>query len=117
MADTRPLPPPLEARCPDCSICGKETGTQDNEFVCEYCCCSWPISGIDYDSGEWNDPEANQCTETVQPYLDNSWVRDDDERKHQAFQCVRDADHVDSSVNEVRDHANPDMQCFAKGWV
>jgi hypothetical protein len=67
--------------------------------------------------GEWLVPDAVQCEETVQPYLNNSHIKDDDDRKHKTYRCMRDAGHRVSAVDEVRDHANPDMQCFVKGWA
>lgn len=117
MAEPRPLPPPLEARCPDCSICGEETSYQDDGFACERCGCWWPELLGHESSGEWLDDEAAQCEVTVQPYLENTWVKDEDERKHKTYRCVRDADHLDSPFDEGREHANPDMKCLAKGWA
>lgn len=116
MAD-RPLPPPLEARCPDCSVCGEETNYVDASFDCENCNCSWSESGVSYDSGEWLDPEVDQCAETVQPYLDNTWIKDDDERKQKSYRCVRDADHVDSTRPKVREHAHPEMSVCVRRWA
>jgi hypothetical protein len=117
MADARPLPPPLVFRSPDCPICDQETNAQPDSFDCEQCRCSWPKDSDCYTTGEWNDPGATQCAETVQPYLDNSWVKDDDARKHESYRCVRDADHVDSDWHEVKQHAHPEMSVCVKGWV
>lgn len=117
MADTRTAPPPLEARCPDCSICGKETSAEGNSFECEDCRCSWDQDGVAYEHGEWNNAEDPQCSEAVQPYLNNTWIKDDDPRKHTSFRCVRDADHIESSWQEAKQHAHPAMSVCVKGWV
>jgi hypothetical protein len=68
---SRPLPPPLEVRCPDCPICGTETdASPDNTFDCQDCGCSWPRDQSNGghptdDPGEWNDPDADRCPATT----------------------------------------------------
>jgi len=114
---TRPLPPLLEYRCPDCSICGKETSYEDESFTCEDCNCSWPERNAYDFPGEWNDPEAQQCGETIRPYLTNTWIKADDIRKHLAFRCERDADHVDSASPDTKPHAHNAMTVHVKGWL
>jgi hypothetical protein len=112
LANERPAPPPLEARCPDCSICGNETHYSDEQFVCEHCECGWPADNRAYsDEGEWNDPDAEQCTERVQPWLDNNWVTDP-ELKRQVVRCLLNADHTEHEVA----HRNPEMTALMKGW-
>ncbi len=112
LANERPAPPPLEARCPDCSICGKETDYSDEQFVCEQCECYWPADNRAYDDrGEWNDPEAKQCAERVQPWLDNTWVTDP-EHKREVVRCLLDASHTEHDVP----HGNPEMTALVKGW-
>lgn len=66
--DVRPAPPPLELRCPDCSICGQETNpSPDRTFDCETCKVSWSYTGNgpDIGDGEWNDPDAPRCASTT----------------------------------------------------
>lgn len=116
MTTPRPQPPPLEARCPVCSICGKETSYVDDDFECEHCGCRWPSVGYHLDVGEWLDETATQCQATAQPYLDNTWIPDNDQRKQEVFRCVRNADHDVSEWAEVREHANPDMDSWHRGW-
>jgi hypothetical protein len=114
---TRPAPPPLCWRCPTCSICGNATHSERGGFQCDYCNCWWDASGIDDDDdGEWNEPDAEQCSTTVQPYLDNTWIPDGDERKHQEYRCLLDAGHDNVGPDAVDPHANPDMTTHAKGW-
>lgn len=112
----RPAPPPLVSVCPACSICGKETTSEDDTFVCQYCECSWPQDGIDEQPGEWHNPDAPQCPETVQSYQDNTWIKPGDPRKHTAFRCVRDADHTRSKHVDIKEHSHPDMAVFVRGW-
>lgn len=118
MADeTRPVPPPLLFRSPDCPICAEETNAQPDSFDCEKCWCSWPRDADCDTNGEWDYPETPQCEVTVQPYLDNSWIANDDSRKQLSYRCVRDADHVEAGFAEAKQHAHPEMTCSVKGWV
>lgn len=111
IGDKRPVPPPLEARAPDCSICGQETDYGDESFECEDCGVSWPSYGLSYTNGEWNESDADQCEEVVQPWLDNTWTTDL-VRKATAVRCLLDADHVRHKIP----HTNPEMTAFVKGW-
>lgn len=112
LANERPAPPPLEARAPDCSICGKETSYCDESWLCESCDASWQADGSAYtDDGEWTDPDAEQCEVRVQPWLDKSYVTDP-EQKRQVVRCLLDADHV---LHDVP-HRNPDMTTMLNGW-
>jgi hypothetical protein len=109
LANERPTPPPLEARCPDCSICGKETSYYDESFRCEGCEASWPADDRAYtDEGEWEDPEAEQCDERVQPWLNNPYVTDPEHRR-QVVRCLLNDGHSGN-------HANPDMTSVLQGW-
>lgn len=61
----RPLPPPLEARAPLCSLCREETVVEDDYFTCPDCDASWPIDHLD-NPGDWDHgPDAEQCRSTV----------------------------------------------------
>ena len=66
----RPKPPPLEARAPDCSLCGVET-SYDDGFVCESCEAYWPVDFHLHDHGEWHDPGEEQCGATTRPWADS----------------------------------------------
>lgn len=111
---TRPVPPPLEWRCPDCSVCGNETKcVEAGCFECRSCAITWTSDG----EGEWDEPDEERCAETVQPWLDNTWIKDDDERKHKEFRCVLAAGH-DEDEDNLTPHANPEMgSVYARGWV
>lgn len=111
MTVPRPVPPPF--RPPDCPMCGTETTPYPDEFVCDSCRASWPASGDPDQSGEWNDPTAEQCATTVQPHLDNAWITDPG-LKQRTYRCVLHAGHADDQDPAI--HANPDMGSWAKGW-
>jgi hypothetical protein len=118
--ETRPAPPHLEPRCPDCSVCGTETYVDaEGDFGCEPCGITWDHRDA-YDSdGEWVDDTAEQCATTVAPYLNNTWIKDDDERKHKTYRCVLDAGHDNpgpESLVATTPHANPEMDSWGKGW-
>lgn len=69
MTVTRMAPPPIEPRCPDCSVCGKETYYEEG-FVCEHCGIWWPEpDGIT--AGEWDEDDEAQCRWEVQPWKDD----------------------------------------------
>lgn len=104
----RTAPPPLTPRCPDCSICGKETYYEDGGFRCDDCAAWWDEDGLDEKPGEWDEPEKPQCPATVQPHLENGYITDP-EIKTRVYRCVLDAGHDG-------DHADPDLYAFAKGW-
>jgi hypothetical protein len=113
LANERPAPPPLEARCPDCSICGKETDYYDESFRCESCGACWPADNSAYtDEGDWEDPDAEQCDERVQPWLNKEWVTDP-EQKRRVVRCLLDEGHVAHGEK----HRNPDMTAmWTDGW-
>lgn len=69
---TRPLPPPLEARCPDCSMCGAETEYYDEGFNCGPCAASWPDQHPD-EPGAWDDPDADQCRWTAKGHANTEY--------------------------------------------
>lgn len=109
----RPAPPDLEFQAPDCSVCGQDTRSDGRDgYSCESCRISWDADGS---TGEWEDPNEELCTATVQPWLDNTWIKDDDERKRKEFRCVLAAGHDDDEFPTP--HANPEMgSVYAKGW-
>lgn len=119
MSASRPLPPPIKPRNPACPLCTEETHWQDDGYACEACCAWWPERVTGEEPGEWLDPDAPQCDEIVQPYLDNTWIKDDDPRKHSSYRCLLNEghrEHKDMYGNPVQ-HANDEMTCFAKGWA
>jgi hypothetical protein len=109
----RPLPPPLATRCPDCSICGEETHVEDGSYTCDTCSAYWPLDGLDYAEGDWSDPDAPQCTATVRPHLDNTWITDP-VQKVREYRCVLTADHAEYEDPPI--HADPNLKAWAKGW-
>ncbi|MEU7787711.1 hypothetical protein [Amycolatopsis sp. NPDC049159] len=115
----RPAPPPLEYRTPLCSVCGTETRHSVNgRFFCDACGCGWDDSIIDLE-GEWENTASEQCTATVRPYEDNTWIPEEDERKHLELRCIRDAGHCkEDELGEPQSlHAHPELITFAKGWA
>lgn len=98
---TRPAPPPLVPRCPDCSICGAETYFEDGGFRCDDCCAWWDETGLDQEPGEWDEPERPQCPVTVQPYRYNDYITDPAIRSR-VYRCVLSEGHAD-------EHAHPDV--------
>lgn len=104
---TRPAPPPLEVRCPDCSLCGRETHHDGDSFVCERCGAYWDPNGLDTEDGEWNDPDAEQCNATVQPLAHNTMVNA--EARAAVYRCALGLGHDG-------DHASVDYTYSAKGW-
>lgn len=115
MADTatRPTPPPLQPRCPDCPLCAEETYPRDGGYGCDRCAALWPEDPSGYEPGEWLTPDEPQCDETVRPYVSNTWIKDDDPRKHNEYRCLLDAGHYEPGVSL---HANHEMTHSAKGW-
>lgn len=103
---TRPAPPPLEYRCPDCPLCYVETSHEDDSFYCEACGAWWNSNGND--DGEWSDPDVEQCDATVQPLADNPLVSD--EARAEVIRCVLTADHTSK-------HASTSYAYCAKGWA
>ena len=90
----RPLPPPLEFRTPDCSICGEETVFEEG-FYCENCQAAWDEHGAP--EGEWyEDPkrEAEQCPSIHRPYPDNANER----LAAIEYHCVLELGHADRDV-------------------
>lgn len=115
MADVtlRTPPPPLIPRDPECPLCREDLGHFGDGFACPRCRATWPDTHIGDESGEWDEPAAEQCTATVQPNLDSAWIKVDDPRKHRTYRCVLAADHIreDPVV-----HADPEMIAWVKGW-
>jgi hypothetical protein len=96
---SRPAPPPLEIRCPDCPICSKETTPEDG-FVCEPCGAYWPYEGIGDEHGAWLEDDAEQCPATIEPY--KSYVdRRFDSIRDNRYRCYLDAD-------DHAEHRHPD---------
>lgn len=114
VANTRPAPPPLQPRYPDCSLCHEETRYEDDGYACERCDAWWPERVTGAEPGDWHDPDAPQCVETVKPYLDNTWIKDDDPRKEREFRCLLDAGHYEPGGDSM--HANHEMTACARGW-
>jgi hypothetical protein len=106
---TRTPAPPLAAPIPKCSVCGELTAFEGDEIVCYSCGISWPEDGFDEVEGSWDEPAAEQCPETVQPHLDNTWIKDDDPRKARTYRCILTAGHANG-------HADPELNAFARGW-
>ncbi len=103
---TRPAPPPLEYRCPDCSLCSHETYHDGDGFRCDACEAWWePSSG---DNGEWDNPDAEQCDATCQPLADNTFATD--EQRAKTYRCAL-------TVNHPGDHASINYTFCVKGWA
>jgi hypothetical protein len=102
----RPLPPPLDPRCPDCSLCGRETDAFDGEWRCDRCAASWPIHIDSF--GEWTEPEADQCDATCQPLANNALCSD--EARAWICRCALTADHAG-------EHASTEYTYSTRGWV
>ncbi|MER7014533.1 hypothetical protein ABT324_24175 [Saccharopolyspora sp. NPDC000359] len=67
MTATRTAPPGLALDTPPCSMCGESTdATPDRTFDCRTCGCSWSIDDPEQ-HGEWFEPDAPQCPDTIQP--------------------------------------------------
>ncbi|MEV5538502.1 hypothetical protein AB0L13_16725 [Saccharopolyspora shandongensis] len=81
MTNPRPAPPGLITYAPPCPLCDDETNPIDSRFYCERCHCSWAIDRPDA-PGEWDELDAPQCPDTIQPRHSNETVR-----------CLLDADH------------------------
>lgn len=110
----RPSPPPLQPRCPACSLCAEETEAADDGYACYRCDAWWPEDPSGYEPGEWLTPDEPQCETTVQPYLDNTWIKDDDSRKNNEYRCLLNEGHYEPGGESM--HANHEMTSFAKGW-
>lgn len=67
----RPAPPPLEPRCPPCSICGEDT-TYEDGFVCEPCGASWDSENYHHEPGQWLNGEEPQCPWALAYWRDNT---------------------------------------------
>ena len=101
-ATKRPMPPPLEPRCPPCSICGEDTHYEDG-FICEPCGAAWDSENYNHDAGEWIDGET-QC-----PWALAYW-RDSAEYPHLrdiVYRCLLTDGHEGK-------HQHPD---FIGGWT
>lgn len=85
MTSDRPAPPPLEFETPPCSVCGEGTEHDDGSFLCANCGASWSSVG---ESGEWEEPNAKQCSAQSQQPWDT-------------YRCYRAAGHSG-------DHEHPD---------
>lgn len=100
-AISRPKPPPLEPRCPPCSICGEDTRYEDG-FVCEPCGAAWDSENYNHDDGEWID-SGDQC-----PWALAYW-RDSAQYPHLqniVYRCLLTEAHAGK-------HQHPD---FIGGW-
>lgn len=87
----RPAPPPLDLRPPDCSVCGLETdASPDGTYECEHCGISWSAEfpGL---PGEWDEPEADRCPATAQPFTDKTNLPDG--IRWRTYQCVLASEH------------------------
>ncbi|HEV2779101.1 MAG TPA: hypothetical protein VGX25_06820 [Actinophytocola sp.] len=107
--------PPLEPRLPLCSVCGEETsGGDDGAVECRGCGITWP-EHYWLENGQWDDPDADRCSATVQPWADNRWVTD--AMRALVFQCVLAASHANAR-DELRWHAHPEVtgKVAVRGW-
>jgi len=100
--NTRPAPPPLEYRAPDCALCGNEVVHDGDGFCCEQCCAWWDSHG----DGQWDDPDAEQCGATVQPLADMV----DEEARTRTYRCALEVGHGGL-------HASVDYTYCTKGWA
>ncbi|WP_329069027.1 hypothetical protein [Amycolatopsis sp. NBC_01480] len=101
---TRPAPPPLIHRNPECPLCCDETSGDGTCFWCAYCGATWPVTG-DGD-GEWSDVDAARCTSVIRPFVEYDPV------KYQGiagtrYRCYLDAGHDGK-------HTHPD---HVYGWT
>lgn len=85
----RALPPPLEARAPDCSMCGVEVAFEDDSWYCETCNCWWSHDKWD-DPGQWLDDTIEQCPAYGRPFEDSNY----ENIQNQEYRCYLDADHT-----------------------
>lgn len=92
---TRPAPPDLEFRAPDCPFCFKETSSDGDCYYCEVCGTAWGQTGRD---GEWSDPEAPQCEAVSGQWLPGGISYDYVVEHHpelttKIIRCIRSEDH------------------------
>lgn len=115
----RPVPPPLQPRCPDCSLCGEETNWEHDGYACQYCDAQWSERVTGGEPGSWLEPDEPQCEETTSPYVDNTWIPDDDPRKNLVFRCLLSDGHRAHPGVDGRPipHANHEMTSCVKGWA
>lgn len=98
----RPKPPPLEPRCPPCSICGEDTTYEDGSFVCEPCGAAWGSEDYHYEPGEWTDG-GRQCPWALAYWRDNTTYP---HMRDIVYRCLLSEGHVGK-------HQSPD---FIGGW-
>lgn len=102
-AVVRPAPPELEFQTPLCSICLEATEFNEG-FDCPNCGAHWAEQGNE--PGEWDDPEAVQCTSVIAPWRGSKeYARLADYE----YRCFLAEDH-----DPKRKHLHPE---WSSGWL
>lgn len=82
--EPRPLPPPLVAVLPDCSLCGETVDTDTDWFICRPCGATWRMAAF-HEDGAWEDDEEHgQCVSAIGGADRRCVLTDGHEREHRS---------------------------------